>query len=84
MVYLVQKSKRIDEMTMLRPFLGRAKTLFWVEVIAIVTTYSMLLIQLYPQPRADDQHKQNHQMEWLEGNYPPSDDIRTLFDGHSF
>lgn len=42
-VYLARRADRVYEATTLRAFFGRAKTLFWVEVIAIVTTYSMLL-----------------------------------------
>lgn len=44
--YLVMRFKRAEEIVSVKTFFSRAKTLFWVEVIAVITTYSMLLIQL--------------------------------------
>lgn len=42
--YLVMRFKRAEEIVSIKTFLSQAKTLFWVEVIAVITTYSMLLI----------------------------------------
>lgn len=41
--HLVQRFKRAEEVVSLRGFFVQARTLFWAEIISILTTYTMLL-----------------------------------------
>lgn len=45
--HLVVRLNKTDEVVSLRGFFASARALFWAEIIAILTTYTMLLWTLY-------------------------------------